>query len=46
MVSKRNEDNGKSYQPIDITLDGKLKVLNEEGKEELIEPYFPFISKI
>ena len=45
-ISKRDENNGKLYQPIDITLDGKLKVLNEEGKEELLEPYFPFISKI
>ena len=45
-ITKRDDESGKLYQPIDVTYEGNLKVLNEDGKEEIIQPYFPFVSKI
>ena len=45
-ITKRNDESGKLYQPIDITLEGNLKALNEDGKEEIIDPKFPFIPNM
>ena len=44
-ITKRNDESGKLYKPLEITLDGKLKVLNENEKEEILDPQFPFIKK-
>ena len=45
-ITKRGDTSGKLYKPLDIDLEGKLKVSNEEGKEEIIDPEFPFVKKI
>ena len=45
-VTKRNDESGKLYKPLDIDLDGKLKVVDEDGKEEILDPQFPFVPKI
>jgi biotin-(acetyl-CoA carboxylase) ligase len=45
-ITKRDDESGKIYKPLDIYLDGKLKVVGDDGKEEVIDPQFPFVSKI
>ena len=45
-ITQRYDESGKLYKPLDIDLEGKLKVLGEDGKEEVIDPQFPFIQKI
>ena len=45
-ISKRDDNSGKLYKPLDIDLDGKLKVVGDDGKEEIIDPQFPFVQKI
>ena len=45
-ITKRDDNSGKLYKPLDIDLDGKLKVVGDDGKEEIIDPQFPFIQKI
>ena len=45
-ITKREYESGKLYKPLDIDLEGKLKVIGEDGKEEIIDPQFPFIHKI
>jgi hypothetical protein len=31
---------------LDIDSDGKLKVIDDDGKEEILDPQFPFVQKI
>ena len=45
-ITKRDDESGKLYRPLDIGLDGKLKVVGDDGKEEVIDPQFPFVEKI
>lgn len=45
-VSKRDDESGKLYKPVDINMDGKLKVIDDNGKEDILDPKFPFIPKI
>ena len=45
-ITKRDDESGKLYKPLDIDLEGNLKVIGEDGKEEIIDPKFPFIHKI
>lgn len=45
-ITKRDDESGKLYKPLDIDLDGKLKVIGDDGKEEVIDPQFPFVNKI
>ena len=45
-ITKRDDESGKLYKPLDIDLDGKLKVVDEDGKEEILDPQFPFVNKI
>ena len=45
-ITKRNDESGKLYKPVNIDLDGKLKVVGDDGKEEVIDPQFPHIKKI
>ena len=45
-ITKRDDNSGKLYKPLDIDLDGKLKVVGDDGKEEIIDPQFPFVQKI
>ena len=43
--SKRDDEIGKLYKPIDIDLEGRIKAVDEEGKIEIIDPQFPYIKK-
>lgn len=43
-ITKRDDTSGKKYTPIDIDHDGKLKVKGLDGKEEIIDPQFPYIK--
>ena len=45
-ITKRNDTSGKLFKPLEIDLDGKLKVVDDDGKEEVIDPEFPFVKKI
>lgn len=45
-ITKRDDESGKLYKPLDIDLDGKLKVVDDDGKEEILDPQFPFVPKI
>ena len=45
-ITKRDDESGKLYKPVNIDLDGKLKVIDDDGKEEAFDPQFPFVSKI
>ena len=45
-ITKRDDENGKAYKPLDIYLDGKLKVIDDNGNEEIFEPQFPYVNKI
>lgn len=45
-ITKRNDETGKKYKPIDIDLDGKLKVIDDNGNEDILDPQFPYIQKI
>ena len=43
-ITKRDDESGKLYKPLDIDLEGKLKVQAEDGKEDIIDPQFPYIQ--
>lgn len=45
-MTKKDDTSGKEFKPLEIFLDGKLKIVDNEGKEEIIEPQFQFIPKI
>ena len=45
-ITKRNDESGKLYKPLDIDIDGKLKAVDDDGKEEIIDPQFAFVEKI
>lgn len=45
-INKRDDENGKKYKPIDIDLEGRLKVIDDKGKEEILDPQFPYLQKI
>ena len=45
-ITKRDDTSGKLYKPLDITSEGKLKVVDDDGKEEIIDPQFPFVKKL
>ncbi len=45
-ITKRGDTSGKLYKPLEIYSDGKLKIVDDDGKEEVIDPEFPFVKKI
>ena len=45
-ITKRDDESGNTYKPLDIDLNGNLKVIDDNGKEEIIEPKFPYVDKI
>ena len=44
-ITKRDDERGKLYKPLDIDFDGNLNVIDDDGKKEILEPQFPFNSK-
>ena len=45
-ITKRNDERGKLYKPLDIDFDGNLNVDDDDGKKEILDPQFPFVPKI
>ena len=45
-ITKRNDNSGKLFKPLEIDLEGKLKVVDDDGNEEVIDPEFSFVKKI
>ena len=45
-ITKRDDERGKLYKPLNIDFDGNLNVIDDDGKKEILDPQFPFIQKI
>ena len=44
-ITKRGDTSEKEYQPLEVNEDGWFKVKDDEGKEEVIQPMFPYLNK-